>query len=373
MPQQIRRPFLLGYDASTAVLGSGGIPRYVSELLRHLLQEDGFPAMVLLNSLRGKAPFPAAPVVRRRLPGALLMRAWERGWEAFSWERLVRSDACTVVHAPANYIPPSRAPLVATIHDLAFLREPEDRSALGAAYFRRTFPRFLPRCARIVTPSEFVAQDVRAHFPVDPARVVAVPHGKGRRFHSEAPHLTEAQRGELGLPGRFVLAPTAPVPRKRWLWLPRAWQAADLSPQVQLAVLGLPPAAVPAAARLPGIVYLPFLRNDALLASLYRTADAALMTAREEGFGFPVVEAFSQGTPVVCGRHSSLPEASGGLACFAEEETPEAYGAALRRAVENPPSQAGRGALVAHAAQFTWSNAATRMKSIYREVSDEGA
>ena len=44
---------------------------------------------------------------------------------------------------------------------------------------------------------------------------------------------------------------------------------------------------------------------------LYRNAEAFVFPSRQEGFGFPVLEAMASGTPVVTTNSSSLPEVVG--------------------------------------------------------------
>jgi glycosyltransferase involved in cell wall biosynthesis len=47
---------------------------------------------------------------------------------------------------------------------------------------------------------------------------------------------------------------------------------------------------------------------------LYEAADVLLLPSITESFGFPILEAFAMGTPVVASRHPAIEEISGGLA-----------------------------------------------------------
>lgn len=51
--------------------------------------------------------------------------------------------------------------------------------------------------------------------------------------------------------------------------------------------------------------------NRQELASLYKMADLLAFTGTDEGFGFPMIEAFSMGTPVVGNKCTSVPEILG--------------------------------------------------------------
>jgi glycosyltransferase involved in cell wall biosynthesis len=54
--------------------------------------------------------------------------------------------------------------------------------------------------------------------------------------------------------------------------------------------------------------------DDASLNIFYSHAQYFLFLSEYEGFGLPVLEAMTAGTPVICSNNSSLPEVSGGAA-----------------------------------------------------------
>ena len=56
--------------------------------------------------------------------------------------------------------------------------------------------------------------------------------------------------------------------------------------------------------------------NDAILKNLYKNARAFIFPSLYEGFGLPVLEAFSCGCPVIAGKSSSLPEIGGDGALY---------------------------------------------------------
>lgn len=72
--------------------------------------------------------------------------------------------------------------------------------------------------------------------------------------------------------------------------------------------------------------YAPF----SLLVSLIRGAKAALFPSLYEGFGLPVLEAMSLGTPVLCSDTSSLPEVAGQAALMVDPYDTAAISQAIR-------------------------------------------
>lgn len=70
-----------------------------------------------------------------------------------------------------------------------------------------------------------------------------------------------------------------------------------------------------------------FLQNVSFndLPAIYAAADIASYTSRYEGFGLPVVEAISMGTPVIAATGSCLEEAGGEGALYIHPDDVEAY------------------------------------------------
>ena len=66
--------------------------------------------------------------------------------------------------------------------------------------------------------------------------------------------------------------------------------------------------------------YIIFFKDEIELATLYNVVDCLLFPSLYEGFGMPVAEALSCGTPVIISNKASLPEVGGGYAiehdCF---------------------------------------------------------
>lgn len=71
--------------------------------------------------------------------------------------------------------------------------------------------------------------------------------------------------------------------------------------------------------------------DDAQLAELYQQAKAFIYPSFEEGFGLPVVEAFTAGCPVVTSNRSCLPEVAGDAALFADPRDADSVADAIRR------------------------------------------
>lgn len=362
-------PITVCYDASVTLAPRSGIGRFALELLRALIagNQGEFQFVVLLNSLRHS---PGAEhrflweygtqvrVSRWRMPGPWLVSRWARG-RGPTLESLIGGRPDVVV-APSGYLPQTRAPLVATVHDVAFLREaPAEREPLGGGLFAEAWPRQLPRTRAIATDSEFVRADLLGAFPaLDPERVVAIPPGINGSF------LMPAEPQRRGWP--YYFAVTDRRPRKRLDLLLRAYaivRAAMGDRAPELLVRGLPMENAGA----PGVVLVPPL-TDHELAQYYAGALATVIPSREEGFGFPLLEAMAQGSPVICGRNSSLAEVGAGYASFVDDQDEVGFASAMlahAHPVDHPRDREERRQ---HAATFSWDASARRYARLLSAV-----
>jgi len=294
-----------------------------------------------------------------------------------SWLRLNRprverwTGPVDVVWAAAMVMAPSRAPVVATVHDLGFLDNPERSSRRGRDFFPRAWAAVGERAAAVVCPSAVVADDCARH-GLDPARVQVVPWGVDATEASEAE--AEAARRRHGLPDRFALWVGTLEPRKN---LDRLVAAIGQVPGLHLAVVG------PAGWNLDGRDVLAPLDDrvhrlgpvaDAELGPLYRAATVFAFPSLLEGFGLPVLEAMAQGTPVVTSAGTATAEAAGDAALLVDPLDVDAVAAAVASVLEDPvlaADLAERGRR--RAAERSWAATAAGYAAVFVDVASRGA
>ena len=88
-----------------------------------------------------------------------------------------------------------------------------------------------------------------------------------------------------------------------------------------------------------------------------------------EGFGFPVLEAFAAGVPVMTSNVSSLPEVAGEAAVLVDPADTHAIAKALSELVGDADLRAVLSAAgVARASRFTWEATARATAAVLREA-----
>jgi glycosyltransferase involved in cell wall biosynthesis len=108
------------------------------------------------------------------------------------------------------------------------------------------------------------------------------------------------------------------------------------------------------------------LVSDARLDALYREALALVYPSLYEGFGLPVLEAMSRGTPVVAMRASSVPEVLGDAGVLLDPEDAAGWVTSLDAIIGQPERRAALAAAgQARAASFTWERTARETYEVY--------
>lgn len=359
-----------------------GVGHYTDRLLRHLpaADPDGryvawyLHARGLLRPTRFFADVDGLEEHASRFParvfGPLSIRT---GWPRVSAE----FDALLAT----NFLPPhtTRRGVVLVVHDLAFDRFPETAPHHDRRW-RRLFTRWLARADGIITPSAATRDDLATFHGVDPDRVDVVPLGADR-FVAPTPDAAAAARISVGVGAHpYVLFVGGLEPRKNLETLVRAFARSGVPGDLVLAGgavnwdpgyegrLDAAIAALPsdARARVHRLGYVDQHTKAALLAGARVLAYPSLA----EGFGLPVLEAFSAGVPVVAARASSLPEVAGDAAVLVD---PDDVGVAegLSRVWDDATLRerlvaAGRARLT----RFTWAGCARETAAVLRRAAE---
>jgi len=305
---------------------------------------------------RHAPPAPWIPPIRTRplpLPRPLLYDAWLRLRVPPVQLATGRVD---LIHATTIVVPPRTAPLVVTVHDLAFLHEPDHFTARGQQVFRRGLDLVRRRADLVLVSSLATLADVdAAGVPADRVRHVPLGVAVGPA--------EPAARRRFGLDRPYLLFVGTLEPRKNLARLVVA--VGRLPTDHVLAVAGLDgwgDAAPPGSDRVRLLGFVTDAERDAL----YAGADAFVYPSLREGFGLPVAEAMAHGTPVVTSRGTSTEEVAGGAAVLVDPLDTDsiADGIATALAERDRLVAAGR----ARAAALTWARTAAATLAAYREL-----
>ena len=329
---------IVAYDLRYACDHFAGIGTHGHALLASLLDLEGPERyLVLWNPALRQTRHDFAAIARH--PRVTWV---ERSWPPLAPAHLIPLGAWLRRSHAACYVSPyylrpvgSGCPSALTIHDVWPLRMREGLSPARHLLYRLSL-RWAAGARWILTSSEFSRREIVELLRLPPERVHAVPLGNPPRDRHEDPVRPAA------LPeGRFALAVGDNRPRKNLEVLARAWTLFGDAPSLHLVVAGRADPRFPSVTELAArhharsVIPLGWV-SEAELSWLYDHATLMLFPSRYEGFGFPIVEAFDRGLPVVAADTETFREVAGSAARFADPDRPEDWMGAVRDLLGSP-------------------------------------
>jgi glycosyltransferase involved in cell wall biosynthesis len=374
----------IGIDATSLSVPRAGVGTYTANLIRALRELGTDEVVPFLH--RDAHPSFADDVQAGVIPGNENGARWRLNrtvWMQTALPRRIMAGSFDVCHF-TNCVAPLRcaSPYVVTIHDAGLWLHPEYHYLRRIATLRPLIPGAVRRATAVVTVSHSVKRELIEilRLPEEHVRVIhpgVPPHFARRPSTAE---LDRARRTH-GLPERFILAVGALEPRKNLTRLVEAYMALVADPccrDVGLVVVGppgwknAPLLEAMARVRPPARVFRLGLVPTDVLVSLYHLATVVAFPSLYEGFGLPVAEAMTCGTPVVTSGVGALAEVAGQAAQLVDPLDVESIADGLRRVIDDDGLAAElRLQGLERARSFTWTRAAREMRELYSEAAGE--
>ena len=360
----------------------GNLGRYTEELARALIATA--PRDCYVEGFVSASTEPDYDRIAVRLAGladlhksALAHREVKAAWQ----HGFTMLPGSGMVHAPSLLAPLSRHDrlnrgdqIVVTVHDTVAWSNPESLSARTVAWHKTILKRAQRYADGIVVPSHTVAGQLGEIADLgDRVRVIS-----GAASSVLTPPVDADERAEaLGLPPRYILAIGGLEPRKGIDQLIRAMthlrsdeplllvgpEADDQTLATAIAESNLPEGSIRGMGTL----------SDSDLALAIERSTVFAYPNLEEGFGMPMLEAFSLGAPVVHSDAPALVELAAGAGIVVERGNPALYPERLAegiRSVLDDRQLAIRlgysGSDRAHA--FSWRSSAEKVWQLHADL-----
>ena len=265
-------------------------------------------------------------------------------WFNFSLHKVLKKLNPDLFLSPDGYnCLPWKGKSLIVLHDLNFETRPKDVPWLIRKYYRHYFPKFAAKATRIATVSEFSKSDIVKHYHIKPEKIDVVYNGVNEKFKpldQESIHKTRLKYAK-GFP--YFLFVGALHPRKNIDNLLLAFDTFKISDNEnhKLVIAGARKwwtneiRSAYESMRFKNDVYFTGRVDEHTLHNLVGAALALTYVSHFEGFGIPLVEAFSCGTPVITSNVTSMPEVAGDAALFADPASPDKIAEAIQKMATN--------------------------------------
>ncbi|PJF41135.1 MAG: glycosyltransferase family 1 protein [Chloroflexi bacterium] len=361
----------IGIDARLNYYRVGGISTYTHRIIQALEAIDTEDQYTIFHS---------------RKAGASLTQAFQRAnlWTPchHRLERITLSVELLryrldILHSP-DFIPPLRGAKyhIITVHDLNFLHYPQFLTPESFRYYNGQIKQAVTQADHIFADSEATKQDIIDMLNVPAEKITTHKLGVDEHFRPLPAEILEQHRATLNLPPEYFLFVGTFEPRKNIVGLLEAYQQLiaefpDAPPLVLAGNRGWNfdemMTRVVAMDLSSHILWRESIAYDALPA-LYNMAIALITPSFYEGFGLPALEAMACGTVPIVSNRSSLPEVVGDVGLQINPDDPTTIANAMRQAMSDSQWRATmQQAGLRRARQFTWSQTAQVILSVYRQ------
>lgn len=368
----------IGFDAKRLFLNNTGLGNYSRDLVRGILEqakENDYFLYTTGGEIDLKIKFlkdhPNAEIV---YPSGLYKKM-KSYWRSVKLERELIKNGVEVYHGLSHEIPRknklSKIKYVVTIHDLIFLRFPENYNRIDRKIYKKKVEYACKTADKIIAISEQTKRDLMEFLNVPENKIEVIYQSCAKSFH----HISDYRYRDLiknkyNLPENYILYVGTIEKRKNLATLIEAIGKSNT--KLPLVAVGKQTdytkevMAMVDKYNLGNQVAL--LQNVSFLdlPSIYQSANLFVYPSFFEGFGIPVLEALYSKTPVIAAIGSCLEEAGGPNSIYIDPKNSDELASAIDRVIENPELQLEmKEKGFEYAQNFTSENQAKEVLEIY--------
>ena len=333
----------VGMDISQ-LAHQGGVVTYTKELTNRFSKFPELEMVYFYSSLRKSYQGNLKNVKSYRLPPTLFEILFNR-WRNENIEKFI--GPVDIFHSSDWTQPPSKAKKVTTYHDVVPLKYPQwSHPKIIATHMRRL--KLVEReIDMVIAVSHSTKKDLLEISSIPEEKITVIYEGPTGDFKPQPKDKIDKFKEKYNLPDKFVLAIGGIGERRN---LKKIKEAAK---DYNLVIAGQT---------------LPWLSIDEL-ELLYASAEALLYCSLYEGFGIPILDAFSVGLPVITSNVSSMPEIGGEAALYIDPNHAEDIKEKLDMVMGDKKMKED---LVKEGLervkQFSWEKTAEKTADVYRRL-----
>ena len=366
----------IGLDAKRIFYNRSGLGNYGRNLVTALLTVKDDICLSLYSPIKSN---PLVNYNNDRInvinPSGWFYKKFGSLWRTFALSNIIMHNEIDLFHGLSNEIPHNihnkDVKTVVTIHDLIFLRFPELYKKIDRNIYNKKFKYACNAATRIIAISEQTKKDIIDFYSIPAEKIDVVYQGCNPVFLNKANNIEEIKK-KYDLPSRFMLTVGTIEKRKNLLTILKAMSTANI--ETPLVVVGKPTKYINQveefikSKKLKNIHILNYVPLEDLPA-LYQAAILFLYPSIFEGFGIPVLEAISSGTPVITTNYGCFREAGGDTSIYVNPEDPDEMAKAITEIITDAEQQKQMiNAGYKHAEKFRDIVIANELMKVYKKA-----
>jgi glycosyltransferase involved in cell wall biosynthesis len=337
----------IGFDAKRFFLNSTGLGNYSRDLVRGVLEEEKDNDYFLYTTggeIDLKTKFLKNHSNVKIVTPTGIYKKMKSYWRSVRLEKQLLKDGVEVFHGLSHEIPRknklSKIKYVVTIHDLIFLRFPENYNRIDREIYKKKVEYACTTADKIIAISEQTKRDLMEFLKVPSHKIEVIYQSCAASFH----HISDYRYRHLvqkkyNLPENYILYVGTIEKRKNLATLVEAIGKSNT--QLPLVAIGKQTDYTKEVMdmidkyKLGNQVAL--LQNVTFLdlPSIYQSANLFVYPSLFEGFGIPVLEALYSKTPVIAATGSCLEEAGGPNSIYVDPKNSDELAQQIDRVIEN--------------------------------------
>jgi glycosyltransferase involved in cell wall biosynthesis len=363
----------IAIDVHSLGSAAAGNETFWEQLLRGLALDKSEHQYTLFYAYPG---IPERTPLDTRFRWVAVPKKWFRRI-ALSLPQALRREQPDIFHCQYVQPPFARCRTVVTIHDLAHEHYPEYQRPLESLAMRKLVAATARRADRVVTVSEFCADDISRTYRVPREKITVTYETVSERFRpGDKGRAREQLARKYTIAGDFLLYVGRIQARKNLVRLVEAFhRVRRQGANIKLIIVGRPDygadhllAKIDQLGLRQEVVFPGYVAAEDL-PFFYQGAEAFVFPSVFEGFGLPVLESMACGIPTITSRGSSLEEVAGDGALIIDPNDSAAITTAIERVLDDAQL---RGDLVARglrrSAEFTVQKFAAKVLDVYRSL-----
>jgi len=380
----------IGIDI-TSLIYDRGVSRYTANLISALAKHSNLRLFLYGSTFRQKKNLLTktkkitadsnAPIKIKikQIPSKISSKFWGFGLNKISniWPNLDLFHSWDWIQPPDKNLP-----LVSTIHDLAILKFPETAHPKILKMHQKSWKILKKRKAHVIAVSKATKKDIVELLQIPAKKIHVIYEALPRETTQIANNLSEEKfekiKDRLNLDKPYLLFVGTREPRKNLERLIKAWE--PLSETHNLIIAGekgwdktnLKNSATNTTPTPPKKTAPRFLGKvtDEELVVLYSQTDCFVYPSLYEGFGLPILEAFSFGAPVVTSNVSAMPEVAGNAAELVDPNSTAQIRKAIQKILAEDKTQQSRRLqkMIIRLQLFSWEKVARETIEVYNQA-----